>query len=541
MDLFSASDGSAAWFDDVARRTARSWIDALCDGLGDLRRASLAREIAERFDSDAPDRAIYREEGWLRGEGKEAGWMLARWCRDTLASATRHSYPFHVNVAFDLLARVFADEVWLPWVWIEILVAAPAHQRILAQQLSGYALNGPGAWPAIRHALAGKTFPHRRLLALRLEREGGIDGALALAWLRDRSLRAIAEGYLRERVAEHGELLRAMLDGDCSSGMRESVVRLLRRIDPQLSLDGRSEASTDAELQARLREDPRDRESLRVWADLLETAGDPRGAHVALELAILDAAPARALELSREAAALCREHRAAIWNRPGGVPFREKYRGREQVAFQSDANHRVRGSSIEALVDRLQRFANHVTDQHGPSEIHLGSILEEGPAIATIDAHPGPIERELLVVLGGATALYDEHGHFVRRSHPEEPLAFERGLREVCATHAHLTLHYVFQLTWPGTRIPLAHQEGEHYASGEPLVGRLAVHLASRRFNLSLRFPFERFDDDGFLAVYDAICGTLGRVMTPSRFATLVPSADGKRMVSVLARFDRLP
>jgi hypothetical protein len=67
------------------------------------------------------------------------------------------------------------------------------------------------------------------------------------------------------------------------------------------------------------------------------------------------------------------------------------------------------------------------------------------------------------------------------------------------------------------------------------------VHLASRRFNLALRFPFERFDDDGFLAMYDAICKTLGRVMTPSRFSTLVPSADGRRMVSVLARFDRLP
>lgn len=540
MDLFDAVDDSQAIFDAVAQQQRGGWIDALVARVPDARRAALAHEIEIRFDPEATDRALYLEESWLRGEGRDAAWMLARWCRDTLASTTRHSYRCEVNIGFDIVVRAFREEPWIPWAWIEILVAAPAHQRILAGQLAAIPF-GPRAWPAIRHVLRGEVFAHRRLVAQRLAREGGVDGPLAIAWLQDPSLRSIAEDFLRTRVVEHEAWLRELLGTELSTGTRESTVRLLRRVDPRLSLDGRSEATVDAELQARLRATPADTEILRVWADLLATQGDPRGDHVALEVAVAESGPERAFELSRDVASHLREHRAAIWGKPGGVPYREKYRGRHVVAFQSDWSHRVRGSSVEALVERLQRFANHVTDQRGPTEVHVGRYLDDGPAIATIAMQPLPLERDLVNVLGDATALTHEHGRFVRRSRPEEPLAYERGLRDVCVAHPDITLHYVFRLTWPGTRVLLPHQEGEHYAAGEPLVGRLAIHLADRQFNLALRFPFESFEDDGFLVLYDAICKTLGRVMTPSRFLTLTPSADGRRIVHRRARFDRLP
>jgi hypothetical protein len=274
-----------------------------------------------------------------------------------------------------------------------------------------------------------------------------------------------------------------------------------------------------------------------VWIDLLGVQGDPRAEHISLEHAIAAADPERALELSRAQAEVCREHRKAIWNRPGGFPFREKYRGREHVAFQSDWDHKIRGK-VATIFDRVQRFTNHVTDVQTPLQIQFGRPRDVEALEPTEPT--SALEEQVIATLGNA-AVYAggaKDPRVVVRDVARVPFADEDGFRALCIANPQLTAIYRFELVWPGTRIVLPHHEGAHYADGIALTSSLSIHFAERELKLMLRFPFESFEAPGFVDLYETICDTLGKVMTPTRFHTFTPTADGNRMTRRLARYN---
>ena len=543
MKLHAAATTTPAAFERVARDLGTGWLAALRSAVEPGRLAALDGWLRTRPRDDVD---IAR---WAATEGAEAGWSIVQLCREFLEGGPPHlGYGWRIPMLFQSFARG-NERVERPWLWVELFAQIPGTRRTLAQDLDREASGfGELALPAIEHALrTWPAFPHRGMLARRLVHGHRLDPELAMQWLADPALRELARTCLRPHVAALEGPLRERLEA-ARGGTREAIVRLLRAVDARMGLDGKTEATDDAELQARLRADPRDATTSMVWVDLLGVRGDPRGEHLALEHAIAAADPERGLELSRAQAAVCGEHRQGIWHRPGGFPFREKYRGRDLVAFRSDHRHRIRGKP-PTILDRLQRFVNHVTDVRGPSDVHLGRAITDrvvDAARALPTALPATaLETELVRVLGDAAVVVDaDHvqqrvTRVARRALPTIPLADEAGFRQLCVAHPDLTLVYRFQLTWPGTRIPLPHQEGEHYATGEPLASWLVLYLARNDLSLCLQFPFESFSAPGFLAIYDAICTTLGRVLTPSRFLKLAASADGKHLVQRLARFAR--
>jgi len=63
--------------------------------------------------------------------------------------------------------------------------------------------------------------------------------------------------------------------------------------------------------------------------------------------------------------------------------------------------------------------------------------------------------------------------------------------------------------------------------------------LQDGKLELALFFPFESFDEAGFLQLVEALEDSLGKVLTASRFSLLSPASDGKRMTAKLRRFAR--
>jgi hypothetical protein len=518
-------------FERAAIATGTNWLAELRTSVDPARLTALDAWLRM-------PRTVEEVVGWFTVEGREARWAVVHWCLQLIRELPRYgTYYIGMSTMFRLAMLAGEPAVEAPWLWVELFAAVPGHKRLVAHDLQREArvLRDDLVLPAIEHVLrTWPPFPHRGILARQFEAAGRVTPDLAIRWLADPALRPIGEELLRPRVGELEARLRELL-GDAAGGTREALVRLLRTVDDRIALDGTTEATDDAELQARLRADPWDATTSMVWADLLGTRGDPRGDHLSLEHAIATAEPERALELSHAQAALCRDHRKQLWNRPGGFPFREKYRGRELVAFGSDWNHKIRGK-LASIVDRVQDFANHVTDVAGPAEVHFGRVRDLGAIDAVAREPRGDLEASVLDALGGASLF---EGPFARRANPADPLADDAAFRALCVAHPTLTLIYRFQLTWPGTRILLPHQEGEHYSGGEPLSGRLAIYLDDSHLSLVLKFPYEGFDSEGFVTMYEAIGSTLGRVLTPSRFQTIASSADCKRMVSRLAKFDR--
>jgi hypothetical protein len=530
VSLYEAATRSPEAFEHAARACGKGWLAALRAGVLPSRQAALDQWVRS-------PRSLADLARWLADEGRDARLSLIQLLTTTMPDRPRYTtYPL---VTLFRLALAGGPHVELPWLWVELLVTIPSEKRVIAQELEreGSRFAPHELAPPIDHVLRSwPAFTHRAMLARRLRGLGKLEPALAMRWLADPALRPIGEEFLSVGVRDHEPGLRELL-GSATGGTREAIVRLLRAVDERMSLDGSSESTDDAELQTRLRADPLDATTSMVWCDLLGTRGDPRGEHISLEHAIVGAEPARALELSRAQAEVCAAYRKGIWNRPGGFPFREKYRGRDYVAFASDWGHKIRGTSA-TIVQRAQKLANHATTVAGPCEVYRGRLpVDTGEAVPV--AATGALELELVRVLGDAAMYQSSDLRFARREHPEQPLADPERFVDLCSSFPQLTLAYRFELVWPGTRIPLPHQEGDHYSGGAPLASRLAVYLDENWLSLDLRFPFESFAHPGFLACYDAITSTLGRVLTRSRFLTLTSSADGKRMISRLARFAR--
>jgi hypothetical protein len=540
----AADAGDQAAFDEVARTLGGGWIEALCSTCDPEHLAVLADRFAEIED-------MTRRAAWIDAAGPEAGYAVARWCATAIATMDRYArgapYAGH-RIVDALVAYLHAQRMRVEpgWLWVELIAAVPHHKRALGEQL-GYRARGILMWrmrAPIEHVLRGPRCSFRGLLGHFLADERAVDIDRAIEWLADPALRPTAETVLRNQIGEAAPALRAAIERS-TGGARDAAVRLLRAEYPRIAIDGKTATDDDATLQTRLRARPDDAEAAAVWADLLGARGDPRGEHITLELAIRAAVeaddPARALELSRAQAELAGREHKRIWGKPAGFPYREKYRGRSRVGFLSDWNHRIRRGNATLLVDRLEAFIYDLTDAHGPVEIHHGRHLD-GPSgdASRRDQADDRIARELVRCLGDDVTVFADDDHFfVRRERTDVALADPAGLRALWLANPNLTMIYELVLTWPGTEIALPHQEGAHYAGGEAIENRLAIHLATRDIQLDLTFPYESFRDPQFLAIHDAIVDVLGRVLPAGRFMMMSPSADGQRMVSRLERFDR--
>ena len=492
-----------------------SRLDAVVAAIPEPRRDALERRLA------ATSPLLPQVSGLLNAD-PDMCWVLAAWCRRALHGLPRYS-DGRVDQLCDILRALVARVRELadgPEVWGELLAAVPNHKPQIAYALLATMPDTPHALAAIRRVLTTMVIPHRRLLATRLRASGTLEPALAVTWFADPTLRTIAEEYFTPGLEHHEPLLRKRIE-IAKDGEREAIVRLLRRIDPTLTLSGTHDASTDGELQTRLRAAPDDATTAEVWADSLIDRQDPRGELIALELAILRADPERALELSRTQAALVTAHRKALWNKPGGFPFREKYRGRHAFAFASAWDHTMRGSR-ENILDRVQSFVETATDVRAPR---------------TARARDRAVASKLAAALGGSVTQHrDREGTVLDRAATHEPIADLDALRELGLVEK-VVLVYDFRLAWPNTGIALPHQEGAHYAGGEELRQRLEIALDASRLQLALTFPFESVGDSRLAELYEAMCDTLGRVFTPSRWLAVTPSADGKKLVRKRLRF----
>ncbi len=525
-ELVRSLDDRAA-FDRAARRLGGDWSTALLASVPAKRRAELDARTQQPYGNAAQLRAWFAD--------RDAGWAYVRWAHDFLIAHPRHAgYQLFRNVitGYHGFAAAFRERCEGPWLWLELVGAVATDDRWVVRELAWP--SGKATWPAITHAIAQGS-PHRSVLGARLGEEGGVRVELATAWLGDRVMRPEALRYFAPRVVEHEALLRAAL-ADASPGAREDLVRLLRKVDPHLAADGQRDLSDDGELQARLRIDPTDAVTAAVWADLLSGRGDPRGEHLAVELAIATAEPVRALELSAAQAALFRDHRPALWNKPGGFPFREKYRGRTAIGFRSGWDHYIRGTT-ESLVERVQQFAQHVTTARAPHELYPGNRERQIDERAKRTALSGNLAQVAEALGGNTIGLVDKVGIALRRYLPAEPVADEDALIAACAADPDLTLAYRFQLTWPGSTVPLPYQEADHYPPATALTSTLSIYLRERLLRLVMLFPFEDFTDPRFLEVYEAISDTLGHVMTPSKWVRFIATTDGRSYKRRLAKF----
>ncbi len=409
------------------------------------------------------------DEAWVNREGDEGAILVAARVRRDLAELPRHGGYGWIQLVdrAAVVVRRFIRQPFGPWIWIELLGVLPSHHRTVAENLAIVGAGFKNHLAAARRAIANKV-PCRGLLFERLQREGKLTLEEMVAGLGDPPLRPRCEELLKAHVVDVAEDLRARIP-TATKGERETIVRLLRTIDARVDQSGQSSTTNLAELESRLRADPVDRETAQVWADHLEEQGDPRGALLALDLAIAVAERPRMLELSAERAAMFVRDRKALLGKPGGFPFRERYLGRGLLGFASTWRAMLRGKP-ETVRDKAMAFFAKCTDCAQPE-----------------------VEGQVL--------------------------------------------HATFKLVWPGTAVVLPYQEPGHYGEGFG-ASVMRVNLESGKLELRLRLPFERFEDEGFVEVYEGIAETLGKItLTPTGFSMLTPTVDGKKLKSKGQRY----
>jgi len=266
-------------------------------------------------------------------------------------------------------------------------------------------------------------------------------------------------------------------------------------------------------------------------------AGDPRGHHVALEHAIRNARPAEAVELSARQAVHFQEQRSRIVGRPCGVPFREKYRGRQYIRFTSTNWHRLRGGRPAAILRQLQTFALENTDAQAPFVVSPGSLFLQTPEQLLGKERPQRVptkgEAPLARLLPNATLEALKNQRIFVNATRAGPVDVE-AIDALCKALGDGSITYLFRFS-SGNQVPLPYQEAGHYsgldgAPTAPVWSHVTAAPKSRGLQLALFFPFESFEDPGFLRLVDAVEVALGKVLTPSRFYLGSPLVNGKRM-----------
>ena len=287
------------------------------------------------------------------------------------------------------------------------------------------------------------------------------------------------------------------------------------------------------ELEDKLLERPGDMLASQVWADRLCELGDPRGELVALDhgitLALTAANPAHALDLSARRAELYREHFAEIFDRPGGYPFRDRYLGRCVIY----APFTFRRPSLQAEFPRLQLFARQLTTVEGPTGVRLVDM--DRPAGSPAPGEPGRLELQFRQALEPAKVTHSDDLWYVWRTEPAQPLADEALLGELAARTPSVTLMYRFQLTWPGTKVPLPYQESGHYpGEGSDQLTSMLSFSGGAGLQGSFFLPFEDPADPAAELVRNAARLRLEPLVGAGfleSVTVLEPSADGAQLV----------
>jgi uncharacterized protein (TIGR02996 family) len=256
-------------------------------------------------------------------------------------------------------------------------------------------------------------------------------------------------------------------------------------------------------LEVALAAAPDDAATALVYADALGAAGDPRGELIALEHALrgpADAATREALEA--RAAELLDHDRARIWDRPGGFPFRRRWRGRSY--FRLDRTFRL----VEPLAP-ARAFLAAVTDCIAPHRVDAPVRCND--ALAALGFEP-VTTSEL------RTAPWALRTRPARSLHDDIAALGNGGVRH----------HYRFLITDDGAPRPF--QRPGWYAHGRGLGSELVVYLDRGELSLDLSLPFERFDDPGFVAFRQAAAVLLGDPAHRGGYTHLVPGPYGDGM-----------
>ncbi len=497
--------------------------------------ASVREPIREQFQKVLLGARPRCEFNPIVRDSREAGWLLAAWCREesrSIVPGTEELEWVPLSHALDAYVRSSRGRPECPWIALEVFSGA-VRRSLASNYLCSMEVLGTGLGDAMLFTAFEVRPAHRRLLADHLLENGLLQADAALKGLGDRALRTPCEAWLAQHLSEVQERLQPLLESK-EAGVRQAAVRLLRASAPSLTLEGRPAREGIEALEARLRLDPLDADASQIWADALAEKGDARGVHVALEHAIRTAAPAQALELSQRQAAHFAEHRERICRRSGGVPFQERYLGRKYLRFSSNHWHRLRGGKPGEILERLQRFLK-TTDAAGPLAVNLGPVFFQRPESLLAEhgraLKPSNGVEQAVAALWPSARLQEAGGSraFVA---PDRSQPVGRALADVLGEGS---VTYLFRFAAEGTRVPLPYQESGHYAGrteapASPIWSHLTVGPNTRGLILDLFFPFERFDDPGFLRLVDAIEAALGKVLTPSRFFLVSPLVSGKRM-----------
>jgi uncharacterized protein (TIGR02996 family) len=345
----------------------------------------------------------------------------------------------------------------------------------------------------------------QRALSLPERGDLPIDGLVALLivwhpiprfdnWARQRLTSADAE-ELVARVVEEG--LRRWL-ADHSDEAQAIIARQpLAGTDP-----------TRHEAEARLIAAPDDVAATLVHADRLLADGDPRGELIALEHRLHDERdPVTRAALDARAATLLDHARDAVWARPGGFPFRARWRGRSFMRFEGSVAQLGRDGTIAAYA-RVRRFLEELTDCLAPRAIDT------------------PVDTRL--PLDGYTRLPSWRRETARWLGDGAP-ARSRHQELAALVATPLALHYRFRFVAPGTRVLLPYQGPGWYAHGLPLDSSLSLDCAHGSLALFLQLPCD--NNDELRRLYDAIIARLGPCFSFNGFAQQTPAPHGDGML----------
>ncbi len=333
-----------------------------------------AREVIERART-APLRS--RAQELVRDHGRPAFWALIVEAIAAMPRVPQYGYgrPYRGAEAVEPVRQALTwvdahSEPWpeAPWLLLELIANVPSDQGPMRNQLDGllHRIDHPRV---LRAGLRHWTMSLRSTVVRRLMQLDAWSVEEAASSLEDRALRTLCTTFLKNHP-EGSDAVAPLRDHRLKS-VRRLALEIQRTEDPTAGLG----KGTLAEAEARLRLDPTDTEASLVWADLQLEQGDPRGQLVAMEHAIRSALSGESPDGSRQAeatnhsaalAAFVAEHWNTLWDRPGGVPFRDRWRGRTCVGFTSDWNHRMRGRGGAPLFEKITRFIAHLTDAAAP-------------------------------------------------------------------------------------------------------------------------------------------------------------------------------
>lgn len=493
-----AKAGDRAAFDAEAARSGSGWLSALCASVEAPFAAQLREEARRLVSSWAGDDAHYHA---FVGSDPAAAWFLVEAALAAAHGPVRAAHTYNPT-AYALMAcwELGVERPETPWLWLEASLPL-ASEAVRSWQLHiGKSHLGARARAAVEHLLSQPEHRSAELARLLLGLQG-VSAQLALEWLLEPRLRKVAAEVLRPDVRRHEAELRALLERAVGS-QRKAIAELLREVDPGIALSVPSADSAEEKLLERLRIDPLDDDAHSVWSDMLMARGDPRGEMIVLERALRAAPVAEQAALSHALAEHVAKHAKKLWDKPGGYPHRDRYRGRSR--FECSLSIPARGS-IEQWALRTVRLGSELFAAALPT-----AVLAHDEARKLGREKVRPVEA-----LRAAAA---------------DPAAFAKQ----CAGLESFQISYVGKICDPSGAL-LPYQDAGHYVPAFSMKSTITLIEpgipSQRRLELELWLPFEDRDDPGFVSVLERMRSIVGKVFRPKHFKLFSSSADGKKAV----------